>query len=476
MLALLVGLAILSGCKDDDKSGPSPFNPNGEVNEWIYDNMDLYYLWTSQMPGNPDYTQEPEDFFDDLLSSEDRFSIIVPDYDELINSLGGISDEAGYEFVLFRESSANENVIALVLYIKKGTTGPVPAEEAGLMRGDVITQVNGTTMTLNNYQQLLGQMSSNHEVTYRRFSTESNSFEDQGTLSLSVRQVAENPNFISEVMEIDGQKVGYFMYTFFSPGPGSNAEYDNEMDQIFADFKSQGINQFILDLRYNSGGAVSSARNLASLIAPNVTSEDILYENVWNDELQAYIESLSNGDDILRGKFADKADNIGASLSSQTVYVLVGSRTASASELMINGLIPYMNVVIIGEETVGKNVGSIPIEDEENPENEYGILPIVFRTYNSAGDSEYANGFNPTPDNLVEEFGELPLEPLGTTDDPLVARALELMGISVPGRIGGRMAPASVQVPGEALEFSLDHKPYTNRMFLPEGSMPKLQE
>lgn len=473
MLTLLLGLAVLSGCNNDDDGGdPAPFNPNQEVNDWIYENMDLYYLWTDQMPASPDYTQEPEDFFDGLLSTEDRFSVIVPDYEALINSLSGISLEAGYEFALIRESAESENVFALVLFVKKGTTGPVPAEEAGLMRDDLITEINGTPITLDNYRELIGQMSQDHDVTYRRYSAESNTYEDQGTVSLTVREVAENPNHLATVLELDGQKVGYLMYSFFSPGPGSTPTYDIEMDEIFADFKAQGISEFILDLRYNSGGSVASARNLGSLIAPNVTSENIFYENIWNDELQNYIEGLSNGDDILRGKFAEKDENIGGQLAGQTVYVLVGSRTASASELMINGLIPYMNVVIIGETTVGKNVGSVPIDDQENPENEYGILPIVFRTYNSAGNSDYANGFEPTMDNVVEEFRQLPLEPLGDPSDPLIGRALELMGINVPGSIGGRFAPQQVFIPGEVLDFSVDKKVYSNRMYLPEGSMP----
>ncbi len=472
IVSLLLGLLLLSGCKDDDNDTPSPFNPNQAVNDWIYENMDTYYLWTDQMPSNPDYTQEPEEFFGDLLFNQDRFSVIVPSYQDLINSLNGITLEAGYEFVLFGGFLEAGSVDAMILYVKKGS----PAEASGLLRGDVITHINGVRMTDANYRDLLGDMSANHEVTYQRFNSESTSYEEQAGISLTVEQVLENPNHIAQVIEADGQKIGYFMYNLFASGTGNNTAYDDEMDQIFADFKSQGINQLIVDLRYNSGGLVSSATNLASLIAPNVSSSDIFYENIWNDELQNYIEGLSNGDDILRGKFEDKADNLGTQLTGQTVYFLVGSRTASASELMINGLLPYMNVVIIGDETVGKNVGSIPIEDDQNPDNEYGILPIVFQTYNSAGQSEYANGFTPTGDDFIEEFRQLPLEPLGDVTDPLVGRALELMGVSITGRLGGRIAPDFVATPGEPIGFSIDQKPRSNRMYLPAGSLPKLDK
>ncbi len=477
MLTTLIALSMLtiSGCgndDDDDPGGggtPTPPNPNREINNWIYDNMDVYYLWTDQIPSNPNRTQDPEDFFDDLLSSEDRFSYIVDDYQDLINSLNGVSLEAGYEFVLFRESADNENVIALILYVKHNS----PAEDAGLMRGDIITQINGTTMDLDNYQFLLGNIDSDHDVSYERFVNESSAYVDQGSVSLTAIELADNPNHVAQVLDFGGQKVGYFMYTFFSPGTGQ--AYDNEMDQIFADFKAQGVTNFVLDLRYNGGGSVSSARNLASLIAPGVTGTNIFYENRWNDELQAYIESLEDGDDILRGKFLEKAENIGQSLAGQTVYVLVGSRTASASELMINGLLPYMDVVIIGEETIGKNVGSIPIEDDENDDNDYGMLPIVFRTYNSDGLSNYADGFSPAGDNLVEEFMQLPLEPLGDPSEPLLARALELMGISTPGRVGGRvLAPYELPVRGEAIKFSLDDKPGVNTMYLPQETLPEV--
>jgi C-terminal processing protease CtpA/Prc len=463
---LMSMLLIVSACKDDD-SDPAPVvdNPNQEVNDWIYENMDLYYLWTNQMPANPDKTQDPSDFFEGLLSNEDRFSAIVPSYQDLINSLNGVQKEAGYEFALFnefREGVDPNNVVAMILFVKTGS----PAEAAGLQRGDLIEKVNGTTMTVNNYRDILPELSENHTIFYQRFSTEASNYVPQDDLTISAVVLSENPNHVAKVLDIGGEKVGYFMYSFFAPGPDNTTAYDDEMDQIIGDFKSQGVTHLVLDLRYNGGGFGSSAINMASLMAPNVTSEDIFYENRWNDELNAYINTLSNGDDILRAKFRAEADNIGSQLAGQTVYVLVGRRTASASELVINGLLPYMNVVVIGEKTVGKNVGSIPIEDEENPENEYGMLPIVFRAYNSQGQSDYANGFIPGADNVVEEFRELPLEPLGDISEPLLNRALQLIGVVEPGSEGGRLAPAFTgpQPTGEALHYSIDDRAGSNRI------------
>ena len=270
-----------------------------------------------------------------------------------------------------------------------------------------------------------------------------------GDVALDVKIIEENPNFLDTVYTFGNHKIGYFMYTFFRPGISTQnpTEYDDEMDAVFASFKSEGVTDLIIDLRYNLGGAISSATNLASLIAPNVTSSDILYENQWNDLYQNYIEGLENGDDILRGKFVEKAGNIGADLNAATVYVLVSRETASASELVINGLIPYMNVELIGFTTIGKNVGSIPIEDEDDPENTYGLRPIVRKTFNSAGNSDYDQGFTPTGDKFINEY-QYPWYPEGDVRDPLIKKAVELItGEVLPSRIAGRISDQGVGYP-----------------------------
>ncbi|GHT26744.1 hypothetical protein AGMMS4957_22170 [Bacteroidia bacterium] len=117
------------------------------------------------------------------------------------------------------------------------------------------------------------------------------------------------------------------------------------------------------------------------------------------------------------------------------IYVLTASdRTASASELIINGLKPYMNVVLIGTTTVGKNVGSVILyerDPQKQKNNTWGMLPIVFKIMNAANSSDYGNGF--VPDVEVKEHQELPIFPLGDTEEVMLRTALTHIGVRAEG-------------------------------------------
>src|SRR5699024_6259704 len=104
---------------------------------WIYRTMKDVYYWTDEIPSNVNRSKTPEEFFESLLSKKDRFSAIFPDYDALINSLSGVSMEAGYEFVLAEIGQGN--VIGIVAYVKPSS----PAASKNLKRGDIIERVNG---------------------------------------------------------------------------------------------------------------------------------------------------------------------------------------------------------------------------------------------------------------------------------------------------------------------------------------------
>lgn len=462
-VAFLCMAILFSSCKDDDDPVVVvPEGPNTKINSWIYDVMDEVYYWTDEMPSDGDKNQDPIDYYRSLLSSEDRFSHIVPNYQDLINSLNGVSKEAGYEYGLFGVSGSTTDVWAVVSYVK----GNSPAKEAGLKRGDIIHKINGQTITRSNYTDLLRKTSETHSVTYMRFDEEAEDFVEQPALELQTVELAENPNFMDTVYTVGGHKVGYFVYNFFSPG-GSQKQYDKQMDQVILDFKNKGVSDVILDLRYNSGGAISSATNLGSLVGQSVDETKVFYENRWNSLYQKYWESQENGDDVLRGKFINKVDKIGDNLASGRIYILTGTRSASASELMINGLKPYMDVYLIGEKTRGKNVGSVPIEDSKNADNDYGLLPIVFRIYNSQGSSDYSNGF--FPNDEVKDF-QLPMKALGDVEEPLLARALDIITGS-----GARMRPyeAESKYKLDPIMSSIDTKLRTNRLIydepMPEG-------
>ena len=124
-----------------------------------------------------------------------------------------------------------------------------------------------------------------------------------------------------------------------------------------------------------------------------------------------------------------------ASLNLTKIYILTSKSTASASELVINGLAPYIDVVQIGDFTIGKNVGSITLYDSPdfsknsvNPNHKYAMQPIVLKIVNKDGFGDYqVNGL--TPDvQLLENLGNLP--PLGDTSEPLLAAAINMITAS----------------------------------------------
>src|SRR5687768_7387724 len=133
-------LFLLVGCREED---PLPIAEVPEVitevkdevtteghtyvNSWILENMKYWYLWNEDLPASTEKALDPESYFNSLLNKEDRFSWIQENYHELLNSLQGISKEAGYEFVIYREKEGSESLIVQVVYVKPAS----PAETAG---------------------------------------------------------------------------------------------------------------------------------------------------------------------------------------------------------------------------------------------------------------------------------------------------------------------------------------------------------
>jgi C-terminal processing protease CtpA/Prc len=461
LTAFILSLFVLfSACdQDDDPSVDIIDENNAHINQWVLDNMEFWYLWSNELPASPDKNKNPDEFFQSLLTDDDRFSWIQENYQDLLNSLQGISKESGFEYVLYKEDDSN-NVLAQLLYVKPSS----PAESAGLKRGDVITHVNGQQLNTTNYQEVLKNLtSSNFSITYKPLLIEEEKFDAPKTTSLSTVVYTEDPNYFTKVIEINNRKIGYYVYNFFSPGTDGEAEkYDAKMDEIFAGFKAKGITDLVIDFRFNSGGSEVSANNLGSLIAPNPENK-IFFRREYNSKVEDEILSDPNaGESFLQSKLKAKAQNIGDQLSGR-VYILTGSRTASASELIINGLRPYIEVFLIGDVTYGKNVGSISLYDEDDPKNTWGMQPIVVKVYNSLNQSDYSQGFIPDIEN---KDNNILIYPLGDLREELLSKAIEkITGQPSPGRKG------QIET-REAIGHSLDSK---RRSFTLTIEGPRLQ-
>jgi carboxyl-terminal processing protease len=450
ILLLSIATFVITACQEDkDPSTVVEANqPYAKVNNWILENMEFWYLWNDKIPASPDKGNDPETFFKSLLYKDDRFSWIQDNYTDLLNSLQGISKEAGYEYVLYRENESTSNVIAQILYIKPNS----PAAQSGLKRGDVITKINGEQISTSNYSTLLNAVKEDHTITFKSLDIAAKTFGPETTSSMTTVEYSEDPNYLNKVITSGGHKIGYFVYNFFAAGTENNpGAYDAKTDNVFADFKSQGITDLVIDLRFNSGGSESSAANLASLIGAGVDNTKIFAKRTYNPEVQEEIlNDPKMGESFLNTKFLTKAANIGNQLTGTRVYILTGSRTASASELVINALKPFMDVFLIGDVTYGKNVGSISLYEENDPDNKWGLQPIVVKVSNSLNESDYATGFTP---NVLNEDNSLYLYPLGDTRENLFSRAIaEITGTASLGR------EERIGEPKEIIRTSLDDK------------------
>ena len=408
-------LVFASGCQKEDDIGTEIIPAEiRSVNKFIKENMDDFYLWNEFIPGNidPEREVDPEVYFDKLLYKlEDKWSYITDDYQALINHFSGIEYSFGHNFKLFREDGS-DNVFGIIQYVVKNS----PAEYAGLERGDVFSHVDGQRLTVNNYRDLLFEKDA--YTLGMADLVDGEVMPNEEKAGLVATEIQENPVLMDTVYNISGRNIGYFVYTQFI------FDFNDELEQLFGEFKSSNVTDLIVDLRYNPGGSISTARLLASLIAPSepVNSESVFARYIWNDIVEQYwLDKEGEESDNLMIRFLSSANN----LDLDKVYFLVTGNSASASETLINGLLPYMDVVLIGETTSGKYTGSITLHDEKKSFN-WAIQPIVLKAANANGDTEFRDGF--APDYFVAD--DL-LSQLGSFEEEMLSEALELItGIS----------------------------------------------
>ena len=293
-----------------------------------------------------------------------------------------------------------------------------PAAKAGIKRGDIFGKItiDGQVATIDNYLKLFAEGTN---YVYNIGSYDKAFITTDQTKTVVAQALQEDPMLLDSIYTKGNKKIGYLVYNRFysKPNNSDQALYDQKMAQIFGKFKAAGINEFVLDLRYNGGGFISTAVTLASFIAKGVTDKTVMSRDEYNSKVSPDLEK-NQGKEFNLNYFKAKPENIGANLSR--VYVLTSTRTASASELVINALKPFMEVFLIGDVTVGKNVGSILLKDEKKRFIQ-GIQPIIVKTFNSAGKSDYTAGF--IPNVSIKENISVPLYAFGDLREPLFSEA-----------------------------------------------------
>tara|TARA_E500000318_G_scaffold103325_1_gene108278 strand:- start:422 stop:1888 length:1467 start_codon:yes stop_codon:yes gene_type:complete len=474
---LFLGLSVLfMSCSNDDngiKPGTTP-NPEPSANviaqDFMWKAMNLWYFWQGDVADLADdrfatdaeYTaflennSNPESFFfDTLLFEEDRFSFANEDYSELVNSLSGISQSNGLEFGLGLIGDT-DNVFGYVQYI-------VPNSDAStkdIQRGEFFTRVDGVQLTVSNYRTLL--FGDNSTYTLGMATVTNNTISDSAKeVSLTkIENQIEDPILIAKTLDVNGTKVAYLMYNRFL------SSFNEDLNAAFAQFVADGATELVLDMRYNPGGSVNTSRLLASMIYGTNTS-DVYIKQRWNAKVQAEFS-----DEFLTDYFANSTGSSAInSLNLSRVFVIATGDSASASELVMNGLDPYIDVIHIGETTRGKNEFSITLvddrdngyiysdnrEDKINPNNSWGLQPLVGRNENADGFFDYTAGLAPDIE-LGEDLANLGV--LGDVNEPLLARALQ----EISG--GSAKIDFTVEMPAESFTSSRLETPLKDNMYL----------
>ena len=442
----VVGCVLLIGCTDRDDIIDIP--DNLKVQNFIWKGLNQYYFWQADVPDLQDNQfplqselnaflltkGSPENLFQSLLNKPisqfprvaaiDRYSVLVDDYTVLENLFQGVTTSTGMNFGLKFKTGSTTDLFGWVRYVLPNSS----ASTQNVNRGMIFSGINGTPLTVSNYVALLGLDS--FTINLADFNN-GNITPNGNSISLTKAVVNENPVFLTQTFNLGARKVGYLVYNGFT------TNYETQLNAAFAQLQAAGVTHLVLDFRYNPGGSVKTAARLASMITGQFAGQ-IFTSIQWNSKIQTFFQA--NNPDQLLEKFPTTLGN-GAGITSlnlNKLYVITSARTASASELIINGLKPYINIVQIGETTAGKNVGSITLYDSpnfsttnRNPAHKYAMQPLVIKLANKAGFGDYQDGLAPT-NVLSENFANL--GQLGNASEPLLAAALSIINN------GGRLA------------------------------------
>lgn len=485
LLALLLPMVFVA-CSDDDapQREPEVITPTDKeettdgpqyytqaepyINQFCYDQMSTYYLWIKEIETSMEswylndnpvakikairYKENGEDV--------DRWTSAYEDIKSLIGSTEGVSTTTyGYDFQLYYLDESKTVFVAVVTFVYPGS----PAEKAGLKRSSIILKVNDQSITSDNYRELLASSSMKVMVADSR-----ETLDTPKEMSLTGVQMYEDPVLFEKVFNCSGKKVGYVLYNSFT-----FASCDR-LIEVCKYFKQEGVRELVLDLRYNGGGYGSTEYVFASMLAPenNVKSGDLYMVEVYNEEYSQSLKEYKKNENFNKTYFTQKHewvsdekkysyDTSEANIGLDKIYALVSSNTASASEALLVGLMPYMNIEVIGTKTSGKYCGGYLLSADEYYQNwetdlakvkeksvtDYNKLVDNFWKYysgwkNYVGNwglyvmvSSYADckGNNPCrPDGLkpIEELLDDPREPypLGDDREVLLREALTRAG------------------------------------------------
>ncbi len=383
--------------------------------QWVAAYINDAYLWYDEVPSvdasQPEFSVDEDVFgsldsyFNALLTPattpsgklKDEFSFIYPT--RLWNELSEGGVELGYGMQL--EFNPRPPRDTRIVYVEEGTA----ADDAGVGRGlrviaaDGVSTESGDASDIDALNAALFPSASGqtHSFTFER--TDGSRF----TRQLTATEVVKNPVPIARILQSGGRSVGYLLFN------DHLATAEEPLIDAITQFRDAGIDELVLDVRYNGGGFLYIASQLAYMIAGTERVGGKVFERLqFNDKRQSqisaeesdfpFIDCRSDGD-------FDCNDGILPTLDLPRVFVIATGGSCSASESIINGLRGIdVDVQLIGDTTCGKPYG---FSAKDNCGISY--FPIEFRGVNAKGFGDYADGFAPDcadADDLSRELGD----------------------------------------------------------------------
>src|SRR5688572_6419398 len=408
ILPAFILLLVYSCKKSNDSDRITPPNGTGTTEELLMDSVFLYskevYFWNDIIPAYEQFNPRQYKGSSELgsaqnvmaairdLQPKDKFSFVTTlEESEEIQT----GEDQDYGFFIKAASididDPMDSIFWFVSYVYDQSTAGV----AGVERGWIINKINGTQL---GYDQSSADILNNTFFGNGTTATFEFLKPDNTTTSISLTQTSYQANSVlyKEVINSGGKKIGYLVFNQFFGQPSRN-----ELGEAFTFFQSLGINDLVVDLRYNPGGSTQTQDTLANLVAPQAADGQRMYAYQFNQQLQqGNFPLLKRKPGFQNVSFTEDVNSIefekAGSLNLSRVFFIVTGSSASASELLINNLKPYMEVKLVGDTTYGKPVGYFPI-----PVFNYALYPISFRTINSAGQADYYDGF--APDKLAND-------------------------------------------------------------------------
>ncbi|KAF9657741.1 S41 family peptidase [Tenacibaculum sp. ZH5_bin.1] len=473
---------ILLSCSKDDKLAEpvDEVKLNNKVNNFVWKAMNSWYNWQEDIPNLADSKDDnineyytylnsygtPNDLFKSLLykyQEVDKFSWFIEDYIEQEKAFQGTSTSFG-----FRPTSIKINDTNIILLVTKVSENS-PASEKGLKRGDIIIGIDGQKFTTTNFDALIKNY---YNETAEFILGENDGVTEKSKITLTKREVNDNAIQLAKIFNnINGKKVGYLVYN------GFRSSYDKELNNAFANFKAEGIQELILDFRYNGGGSVLTCGYLASMIyGEGAAEQDVFAKTIYNKKhtdrsfLLPFLNGIFQYDSD--GNYLEGQDiPLNRLTGLSKIYVITSSNTASASEMIINGLRPYIDVVTVGKTTYGKNVGSITLYDspttdytdksKANTTHKMAMQPITFQIFNKLNQSDYVNGF--AADIDINEFASWDnFLPFGNENEILLKSVLD----NIKGIASKAQKPSNIQVIDNLQKNRFEQEMYYESDFL----------